>query len=58
VSRADVAAAEPFGSRRRQLATPSRRDDEVPTPQPPPEPVPQPDPKPEPEPVGEETLVR
>jgi hypothetical protein len=53
-----AAAAEPFGSRRRQPAAHTRREDEVPTPQPPPEPVPQPDPKPEPEPVGERTLVR
>jgi hypothetical protein len=53
-----AAAVEPFDSRRRQLARPLRRDDEVPTPQPPPQPVPQPDPKPEPEPVGDETLVR
>jgi hypothetical protein len=53
-----AAVAEPFDTRRRRLARPTSRSDEVPTPQPSPEPVPQPDPKPEPEPVGAETLVR
>ena len=53
-----AAAAEPFDSRRRLVARPVQRGDEVPTPQPPPEPLPSPDPRPEPEPVGGETLVR